>query len=160
MLSLAVVPTQGFAVGCLLLCLFPSTWVCPPEGGPLCNPDRVTCPQGGGIVYPLPLAWEAPIMVGLAVRSANAHASLSSHFSISISLFWRSTSLSVSLREAKMPLASLHVLLYSRLQWAQLLQVSSDTLKLSDHARLDGLDKEPLLLPHLPPMRDFISFNS
>ena len=96
-------------------------------------------------------------MLGLAARSADARASLSSRLSISISLFWRSTSLSVSLREAKMPSASLRALLYSCLQWAQ---VSSDTFELSDRARLDGLDEEPLSLPHLPPTRDFISFNS
>ena len=59
-----------------------------------------------------------------------------------------------------MPSVSLRALLYSCLQWAQLSQVSSDTLELSDRARLDGLDEEPLSLPHLPPTRDFISFNS
>ena len=59
-----------------------------------------------------------------------------------------------------MPSASLCALLYLRLQWAQLSQVSSDAHELSDHAHLDSLDKEPLLLPHLPPTRDFISFNS
>src|SRR6266436_3027781 len=57
---LAVVPTWGFAIGCLPLSLFPSTWVCPPEGRPLCNPDRVTCPQGGRIVSALPLVALVP----------------------------------------------------------------------------------------------------
>src|SRR6266436_5904204 len=57
---LAVVPTRGFAVGCLPLSLFPSTWVCPPEGGPLCNLDRVACPWGGRIIGAPPLVALVP----------------------------------------------------------------------------------------------------